>query len=92
MLRKIFDEKIPHLNAPIPCPTRAHTFDFNCTYMGAHLIDGECKGESTPAAASVLVLHSAKQLAYNQYGLSMLTTNESITFYSSQKDTDAGQI
>ena len=41
---KTFDEKIQDLNAPIPHPTRAHTMDFNCTYMGAHLIDGECKG------------------------------------------------
>ena len=47
-VRKTFDEKIPDLNAPIPCPTWAHTMDFNCTYMGARLIDGECKGYAPP--------------------------------------------
>ena len=30
-VRKTFDEQIPDLNAPIPCPTRAHTMDFNCS-------------------------------------------------------------
>ena len=49
---KTFDEKIPDLNAPIPCPTQSHTMDFNCTYMGAHLIDGECKGYAPPNVAS----------------------------------------
>ena len=67
-IRKIFDEKMANIDAPVPCPTWAHTYDFNCTYMGACLIDGECKGDSKPdtkSAASVfLVLHSAEQLAY----------------------------
>ena len=40
-IRKIFDEKMANIDAPVPRPTRAHTYDFNCTYMGAHLIDGE---------------------------------------------------
>ena len=81
---------MPHLNAPVPCPTRAHTYDFNCTYMGVWLIDGECKGDSKPktksAASSVLVLHSVEQLAYKRTALSMLTTNQSITFFEAFKD------
>ena len=67
-IRKIFDEKMANIDASVPRPTRAHTYDFNCTYMGVHLIDGECKGDSKPdsksAASAVLVLHSAEQLAY----------------------------
>ena len=26
-----------------------HTFDFNCTFMGAHLFDGVCKCDLDPA-------------------------------------------
>ena len=67
-IRKIFDEKMANIDAPVPCPTWAHTYDFNCTYMGVHLIDGECKGDSKPdsesAASAVLILHSTEQLAY----------------------------
>ena len=67
-IRQIFDEKMANIDAPVPHPTRAHNYDFNCTYMGAHLIDGECKGDSKPdsksAASVVLILHSAEQLAY----------------------------
>ena len=67
-IRKIFDEKMANIDAPVPRPTRAHTYDFNCTYMGARLIDGECKGDSKPdsksAASAVLILHSGEQLAY----------------------------
>ena len=67
-IRKMYDEKMANIDAPVSCPTWAHTYDFNCTYMGVHLIDGECKGDSKPdsksAASAVLVLHSAEQLAY----------------------------
>ena len=67
-IRKIFDEKMANIDAPVPHPTQAHTYDFNCTYMGARLIDGECKGDSKPdsksAASAVLILHFAEQLAY----------------------------
>ena len=45
-IRKIFDEKMANLEAPVPRPTWAHTYDFNCTYIGARLIDGECKGRA----------------------------------------------
>ena len=95
-IRKIFVEKMANIDAPFPCPTRAHTYDFNCTYMGAHLIDGECKGESKPdtksAASAVPVLHSTEQLAYKRSALLMLTTNESITFFDAFKDRDTKRI
>ena len=59
--------------------------------MGVRLIDRECKGDSKPkaksAASSVLVLHSVEQLAYKKTALSMLTTNQSITFFKAFKDT-----
>ena len=67
-IRKIFDEKMANIDAPVPQPTWEHIYDFNCNYMGARLIDGECKGNSKPdsksAASVVLVLHSAEKLAY----------------------------
>ena len=94
-IRKIFDEKMANIDAPVPHPTQAHTYDFNCTYMDAHLIDGECKGESKPdtkSASAVLVLHSTEQLAYKRSALSMLTTNESITFFAAFKDRDTKRI
>ena len=95
-IRKIFDEKMANIDALVPRPTRAHTYDFNCTYMSAHLIDGECKGNSKPdsksAASVVLILHSAEQLAYKQSALSILTTNESITFFDAFKDCNTKRI
>ena len=95
-VRKLFDQKMENLNAPVPRPTRAHTYDFNCTYMGVRLIDGECKGDSKPkaksAASSVLVLHSVEQLAYKNTALSMLTTNDSITFFEAVKDVPTNRI
>ena len=64
--------------------------------MGVRLIDGECKGDSKPkaksAASSVLVLHSVEQLAYKNTALSMLTTNESITFFEAMKDVPTNRI
>ena len=85
-----------NLDAPVPCATQAHTYDFNCTYMGVHLIDGECKGENKPdvksAASAFLMLHSTEQLAYKRSALSMLTTNESITFFDVYKYCDTKRI
>ena len=34
-VKKLFEETVPgYPHAPAPRPTRAHTFDFNCTYHG----------------------------------------------------------
>ena len=45
-IRKIFDAKMANKDAPVLRPTQAHTYNFNCTYMSARLIDGECKGRA----------------------------------------------
>ena len=60
--------------------------------MGVWLIDREVKAKYSPSASSVLVLYSAEQLNYKWSALSMLTTNNSITFYESHKDSDTGRI
>ena len=43
-VRAIMDKTLPTCHAPAPRPTHSHTFDFNLTYCGARLVDGECKG------------------------------------------------
>ena len=79
----IFDNKIEGSNVPVPRPTRAHTFDFNLTYCGARLIDGECKGSTTEDEKCVLVLHTLDQLAVKDSALGVLTTNNTFAFYKS---------
>ena len=64
-------------------PTCAHTFDFNLTYCGARLIDGECKGTATEDEKCVLVLHTLDQLALKNSALGVLTTNNTFAFYKS---------
>ena len=93
-VHQIFDEKMTtgDVTAPVPRPTRAHTMDFNCTYMGARLIDGECKGVAPIDAPLILVLHAAQQLAFKNEGLAMLTTNKSFTFYHLTKDISTHHI
>ena len=49
-VKELFEETVPgYPHAPAPRPTKAHTFDFNCTYRGARLLDGECKASATKA-------------------------------------------
>ena len=83
-VRAIMDKTLPMCHAPVPRPTRSHTFDFNLTYAGARLIDGECKGIATEDEKAVLVLHSLEQLALKETALAMLTTNNCFTFYRSK--------
>ena len=41
-VKELFEETVPgYPPAPDPRPTKAHTFDFNCTYHGACILDGE---------------------------------------------------
>ena len=68
---------------PAPRPTCSHTFDFNLTYCGARLIDGECKGTATEDEKCVLVLHTLDQLALKKSTLGVLTTNNTFAFYKS---------
>ena len=83
-VRTIMDRTLPTYQVPIPRPTRSHTFDFNLTYAGARLIDGECKGQAAESEKAVLVLHSLEQLAVKDTALAMLTTNNSFVFYRSK--------
>ena len=80
----IMDKTLPTCCAPAPRPTWSHTFNFNLTYCGARLVDGECKGSAAEDEKAVLVLHSLEQLALKQTALAMLTTNNSFTFYKSK--------
>ena len=47
-VKELFEETVPgYPHAPAPRPMKAHTFDFNCTYHGARILDGECKASTT---------------------------------------------
>ena len=75
-VKKLFEETVPgYPHAPAPRPTRAHTFDFNCTYHGAHILDDECKASATKAEICFMVLHSTEQLVTQDVAMSMLTTS-----------------
>ena len=77
---------------PVPRPTRSRTFDFNLTYRGARLLDGECKAEADSADAGILVLHSLGQLAFKDEALAMLTTNRRFTLYKSTLDPTSKKV
>ena len=86
-VRKIFDEVLVGTkDTPALRPTRSHTHNFNLTYRGARLVDGECKLTAKTEDESVLVLHSADQLAYKDTALAILSTNTCFRFFSSRKN------
>ena len=75
-VKKLFAETVPdYPHAPAPRPMRAHTFDFNCTYKGACILDGECKVSATNADIAFMVLHSTEQMVTQEVAMSMLTTS-----------------
>ena len=82
-VREIMSRELERHKAPVPRPTRAHTFDFNLSYKGARLLDGECKGTVSEHEKAILVFHSLDQLAFKDEALALLTTNNSFIFYSS---------
>ena len=53
---------------------RAHTFDFNLSFHGAHLLDGECKGSQAEHEKAILVFHSLDQLAFKERTIHSLFT------------------
>ena len=62
-VKKLFEETVPgYPHAPAPRPMRAHTFDFNCMYHGARILDGEYKASATEAEIGFMVLHSTEHL------------------------------
>ena len=91
-IRQIMDRELENIKAPAPRPMRAHTFDFNLSFHGARLLDGECKGSQAEHEKAILVFHSLDQLAFKDEALALLTTNNSFTFYSSYIVDGAGYI
>ena len=85
-VKQLFEETVPgYSHAPTPRPTRAHTFDFNCTYNGAHILDGEYKASTTKGEIGFMVLHSTQQLVTQDMAMSMLTTSHQMAFYKMMK-------
>ena len=91
-VRAVMDTKVEGKHCPTPRPTRAHTLDFNLSYMGARLIDGECKDKATEDDAGVLVLHSMDQLAYSPSAIAVLTTSTDFKIFYSQKNDVTSRI
>ena len=93
VVKQLFTETVPgYPDAPAPRPTRAHTFDFNCTHEGACLLDGECKASTSNAEIAFMVLHSQEQLVTQDVAVSMLTTSHQISFYRTVKKKNSGRL
>ena len=92
-VKKLFEETVPgYPHAPAARPMRAHTFDFNCMYNGACILDGECKASATNAEIGFMVLHSAEQLVTQDVAMSMLTTSHQMAFYKTVKMKGSGHL
>ena len=86
-MHKLFYETVPgYPQVPATRPTRAHTYDFGCTYMGAWLIYGNCKGIATDADIGFMVSYSMDQLVTQDVALCMLTTSHWFQFYRLMKN------
>ena len=93
MVKKLFEETVPgYPHAPAARLMTAHTFDFNCTYNGARILDGECKASATNAEIGFMVLHSAEQLVTQDVAMSMLTTLHQMAFYKTVKMKGSGRL
>ena len=92
-VKELFEETVPgYPHAPAPRPTKAHTFDFNCTYRGACILDGECKASTTKAEIGYMVLHATEQLVTQEVAMSMLTTSHQMAFYKTVKMKGSGRL
>ena len=92
-VKELFEETVPgYPHAPAPRPTKAHTFDFNCTYHGACILDGECKASATKAEIGYMVLHATEQLVTQEVAMSMLTTSHQMAFYNTVKMKGSGRL
>ena len=90
-VKELFEETVPgYPHAPAPRPMKAHTFDFNCTYCGACILDGECKASTTKAEIGYMVLHATEQLVTQEVAMSMLTTLHQMAFYKTVKMKGSG--
>ena len=85
-VNQLFSEMVDgYPNVPTPRPTQAHTYDFGCTFIGAQLLDGECKGTATNADIGFMVLHCMDQLVTHDVALCLLMTSDRFRFYRSMK-------
>ena len=85
-VNKLFSEMVDgHPNIPTPRPTQTHTYDFGCTFMGAQILDGECKASATKADKGFRVLNCLDQLVTQDVAQGMLTTSNLFQFYRSNK-------
>ena len=90
-VKKLFEETVPgYPHTPAPRPMRAHTFDFNCMYEVACLVDGECK--ATKPDIAFMVLHSTEQLVTQDMAMSVLTTSQQMEFYKTVKMRGSGHL
>ena len=87
VVNKMFSETVEgYPSIPAPRPTHTHTYNFGCTFMGACLINGECKDTATDADKGFLVLHCLDQLVTQDVALCLLMTSEKFYFYRTMKN------
>ena len=92
-VKELFEETVPgYPHAPAPRPTKAHTFDFNCMYHGARILDGECKASATKAEIGYMVLHATEQLVTQEVAMCVLTTSHQMAFYKTVKMKGSGHL
>ena len=92
-VKELFEETVPgYPHAPAPRPMKAHTFDFNCTYHGAHILGGKCKSSATKAEIGYMILHATEQLVTQEVAMSMLTTSHQMPFYKTVKMKGSGHL
>ena len=92
-VKELFEETVPgYPHAPAPRPMKAHTFDFNCMYRGACILDGECKASATRAEIGYMVLHATEQLVTQEVAMCMLTTLHQMAFYKTVKMKGSGHL
>ena len=92
-VKELFEETVPgYPHAPAPRPMKAHTFDFNCTYRGACILDGKCKASATKAEIGYMVLHATEQLVTQKVAMCMLTTSHQMAFYKTVKMKGSGHL
>ena len=92
-VKELFEETVPgYPHVPAPRPMKAHTFDFNCTYRGASILDGECKASTMKVEIGYMVFHATEQLVIQEVAMSMLTTSHQMAFYKTVKMKGSGHL
>ena len=92
-VKQLFEETVPgYPHTPAPRSMRSHTFDFNCTYNGTCILDGECKASTTKGEIGFMVLHSTEQLVTQDMAMLMLTASHQMAFYKMVKMRGSGHL